>query len=44
MWSRTRVSGPPTFFVTGRRHDGAYEIGRLADAVLIAGARPTLNG
>ena len=44
MWSRTRVSGPPTFSVTGRRHGGAYEIGRLADAVLIAGARPTLNG
>ena len=44
MWSRTRVSAPLTFFVTGRRHDGADEIGSLADAVLVAGARPTLNG
>jgi Na+/H+ antiporter NhaA len=36
------VSGTPTFFVNGRRHYGAYDIGTLSDAVRAAGARATL--
>ncbi len=33
------VSGTPTFFVNGRRHHGAYDIGTLSDAVRSARAR-----
>jgi protein-disulfide isomerase len=37
------VSGTPTFFVNGRRHDGAYDIAALSHAVKAAGARATLD-
>jgi Na+/H+ antiporter NhaA len=37
------VSGTPTFFVNGRRHYGAYDIGTLSAAVHAAGARATLT-
>jgi protein-disulfide isomerase len=37
------VSGTPTFFVNGRRHYGAYDIGTLSAAVRVAGARATLT-
>jgi Na+/H+ antiporter NhaA len=37
------VSGTPTFFVNGRRHYGAYDIGSLAAAVKAAGARAALR-
>jgi protein-disulfide isomerase len=33
------VSGTPTFFINGRRHYGAYDIGTLTDAVRTARAR-----
>jgi protein-disulfide isomerase len=33
------VTGTPTFFINGRRHYGAYDIGTLSDAVRAAGAR-----
>jgi protein-disulfide isomerase len=33
------VSGTPTFFVDGRRHYGAYDIGTLSRVVRAAGAR-----
>jgi Na+/H+ antiporter NhaA len=33
------VSGTPTFFVNGRRHHGAYDLGSLSDAVRAARAR-----
>jgi protein-disulfide isomerase len=33
------VTGTPTFFINGRRHYGAYDIGTLSDAVRVAGAR-----
>jgi Na+/H+ antiporter NhaA len=36
------VSGTPTFFINGRRHYGAYDIGALSAAVRAAGARATL--
>ena len=36
------VSGTPTFFVNGRRHYGAYDIGTLSAAVRAAGARALL--
>jgi Na+/H+ antiporter NhaA len=36
------VTGTPTFFVNGRRHHGAYDIGALSAAVQAAGARATL--
>jgi Na+/H+ antiporter NhaA len=36
------VSGTPTFFINGRRHYGAYDIGTLSAAVHAAGARATL--
>src|SRR6478752_8024853 len=36
------VSGTPTFFVNGRRHYGAYDIGTLTDAVRTARARATV--
>ena len=37
------VSGTPTFFINGRRHHGAYDIGALSAAMRVAGARATLN-
>jgi Na+/H+ antiporter NhaA len=33
------VSGTPTFFINGRRHYGAYDVGTLSDAVRSARAR-----
>ena len=33
------VAGTPTFFIDGRRHHGAYDIGTLSAAVRVAGAR-----
>jgi protein-disulfide isomerase len=33
------VSGTPTFFINGRRHYGAYDIGSLSAAVKAARAR-----
>jgi Na+/H+ antiporter NhaA len=33
------VSGPPTFFINGRRHIGAYDLATLSAAVRAAGAR-----
>jgi predicted DsbA family dithiol-disulfide isomerase len=33
------VTGTPTFFINGRRHDGAYDIDTLSAAVRAAGAR-----
>jgi Na+/H+ antiporter NhaA len=36
------VSGTPTFFVNGRRHQGAYDIAALSASVRAAGARATL--
>jgi protein-disulfide isomerase len=36
------VSGTPTFFVNGRRHYGAYDIGALSAAVRVARARAAL--
>jgi Na+/H+ antiporter NhaA len=36
------VSGTPTFFVNGRRHYGAYDIGTLSAAVRAAGAQASL--
>jgi Na+/H+ antiporter NhaA len=33
------VSGTPTFFINGRRHHGAYDLGALSDAVRAARAR-----
>jgi Na+/H+ antiporter NhaA len=37
------VSGTPTFFVNGRRHNGAYDVATLAAAVKAAGARAELK-
>ena len=37
------VSGTPSFFVNGRRHHGAYDIGTLSAAVRAAGARALLT-
>jgi len=37
------VSGTPTFFINGRRHYGAYDIGALSAAVRLAGARATVT-
>jgi predicted DsbA family dithiol-disulfide isomerase len=37
------VSGTPTFFVNGRRHQGAYDIATLTQAVKAAGARASLR-
>ncbi len=37
------VSGTPTFFVNGRRHHGAYDIGTLSAAVRVAGAQAALS-
>jgi Na+/H+ antiporter NhaA len=36
------VSGTPTFFINGRRHYGAYDLGTLSAAVRVAGAQATL--
>jgi protein-disulfide isomerase len=36
------VSGTPTFFVNGHRHQGAYDIATLSTAVRAAGAQATL--
>jgi Na+/H+ antiporter NhaA len=36
------VTGTPTFFVNGRRHDGAYDIDTLSAAVRAAGARSVI--
>jgi Na+/H+ antiporter NhaA len=36
------VSGTPTFFVNGRRHQGAYDIGTLSRAVTAAKARAAI--
>jgi Na+/H+ antiporter NhaA len=36
------VTGTPTFFVNGRRHDGAYDIETLSAAVRAAGARSVI--
>ena len=33
------VSGTPTFFVNGKRHQGAYDIQTLSNAVRVAGAQ-----
>ena len=33
------VSGTPTFFVNGKRHQGAYDISTLSDAVRTARTR-----
>ncbi len=38
------VSGTPTFFINGHRHQGAYDIDTLSAAVKAAGARATLVG
>jgi Na+/H+ antiporter NhaA len=39
---RSSVSGTPTFFVNGRRHYGAYDIGALTRAVRAARARAAI--
>jgi Na+/H+ antiporter NhaA len=36
------VTGTPTFFVNGRRHEGAYDIDTLSAAVRAAGARSVI--
>jgi protein-disulfide isomerase len=38
------VSGTPTFFVNGRRHQGAFDLETLSAAVKAAGARAALTG
>ena len=35
---RSGVNGTPTFFVNGLRHNGAYDLKSLLDAVVRAGA------
>jgi protein-disulfide isomerase len=35
---RSGVAGTPTFFINGRRHDGAYDVATLSRAVKTAGA------
>src|SRR5208282_1666159 len=37
------VSGTPTFFVNGRRHHGAYDLGTLSDTVRAARARALIS-
>jgi Na+/H+ antiporter NhaA len=37
------VSGTPTFFINGRRHYGAYDLGSLSDAVRAARARASIR-
>jgi Na+/H+ antiporter NhaA len=36
------VGGTPTFFINGRRHQGAYDIATLSASVKAAGARATM--
>ncbi len=36
------VTGTPTFFVNGKRHEGAYDVDSLAAAVKAAGARSAI--
>jgi len=36
------VSGTPTFFINGRRHYGAFDIGTLSTAVRVASAQEDL--
>ena len=36
------VSGTPTFFINGLRHNGAYDLPTLTAAVKLARARATL--
>jgi protein-disulfide isomerase len=38
------VSGTPTFFVNGHRHNGAFDLASLSAAVKAAGARAKLRG
>jgi Na+/H+ antiporter NhaA len=40
---RSGVSGTPTFFINGHRHQGAYDIATLSKAVKLAGARSRLR-
>jgi Na+/H+ antiporter NhaA len=37
------VTGTPTFFINGRRHDGAYDTASLSAAVRAAGARSLIS-
>jgi Na+/H+ antiporter NhaA len=37
------VTGTPTFFINGHKHDGAYDIGALSAAVRAAGARAAIH-
>jgi len=37
------VSGTPTFFINGKRHHGAYDIGTVSDAVRAARARAIIR-
>jgi predicted DsbA family dithiol-disulfide isomerase len=37
------VSGTPTFFINGRRHEGAYDVATLTDAVRRARALSRLR-
>jgi Na+/H+ antiporter NhaA len=37
------VGGTPTFFINGRRHQGAYDIGTLSASVKAAGARAAMD-
>jgi Na+/H+ antiporter NhaA len=37
------VTGTPTFFINGRKHDGAYDIGALSAAVRAARARAAIH-
>ena len=37
------VSGTPSFFINGRRHNGAYDLAALEDAVRLARVRATLT-
>jgi Na+/H+ antiporter NhaA len=37
------VSGTPTFFINGKRHYGAYDVGTLSDAVRAARARVLIS-
>jgi Na+/H+ antiporter NhaA len=37
------VSGTPSFFINGRRHHGAYDIGTLSSAVRAARAKATIG-
>ncbi len=41
---RSGVNGTPTFFINGRRHDGAFDLESLTDAVGMAIAQPHKPG